>query len=72
MPIPAGTGKYNDIEKFDRTVFKMNRLFALSSDIMNRKILEPSFEAIVDAGIFRMPEYTQATQKSTPQSVTKF
>lgn len=50
--IPDATGKYTSIDKFDSMVFKLNNIFASSCDVINRKILEPSFEAIVDAGNF--------------------
>lgn len=50
MSIPQGLGKYTNIDQFDRTIFKMKSLFAVSSDILNRKILEPAFEAMIDAG----------------------
>lgn len=48
--IPLGTGKYTEIQKFDARVFACSSLLAKCTDIINRKVLEPSFEAILDAG----------------------
>lgn len=48
--IPLGTGKYTDIQKFDARVFACSSVLAKCTDIINRKVLEPSFEAILDAG----------------------
>ena len=48
--IPDATGKLLEPHKFDQTVFKLNKGWANSSIILNRLPLEPSFEAIVDAG----------------------
>lgn len=48
--VPNATGKYVDVETFDYRIFKLNNEFGKSYDIINRKVLEPSFEAIVDAG----------------------
>lgn len=48
--IPCATGKYLDVNTVDYQVFKMGRIQAYSSDALNRKMLEPSFEAIMDAG----------------------
>ena len=48
--IPDAIGKLSENHKIDHTVFKINTMFALANDIINRIVLEPSFEAIVDAG----------------------
>ena len=48
--IPVATGKFRNFDKYDQTVFRMNKMLSQSTDILNRKVLEPSFEAIVDAG----------------------
>ncbi len=48
--IPDATGKCLTSKSYDFRCFKLNFLFAGSNDLPNRKILEPSFEAIVDAG----------------------
>ena len=48
--IPDATGKLSNIYKLDYNVFKMNKTFARNCDVLNRIILEPAFEAIIDAG----------------------
>ena len=48
--VPDAVGKVTEPYKYDHTVFKMSKAFAVSNDILNRMALEPSFEAIVDAG----------------------
>ena len=48
--IPDATGKLSNIYNHDYSVFKMSKTFARTCDILNRIILEPVFEAIVDAG----------------------
>lgn len=48
--VPDATGKYTKEIEFDYRLFKFNLLFGRSTDVVNRKILEPSFEAIIDAG----------------------
>lgn len=48
--VPDPVGKFTNPYEYDHTVFKMNKTFAVSNDILNRAVLEPSFEAIVDAG----------------------
>ena len=53
--IPDATGKFRNFDKYDQTVFRMNQVLSRSTDIVNRKILEPSFEAIVDAGEWPLP-----------------
>lgn len=50
VSVPDATGKYTEEIEFDYRLFKFSSLFAQSTDVVNRKILEPSFEAIVDAG----------------------
>ncbi|XP_065222314.1 fatty acid synthase-like [Planococcus citri] len=49
--IPNGVGKYTQNHRFDARVFAVNRILAECTDVINRKVLEPSFEAIFDAGI---------------------
>ncbi|KAK0166754.1 hypothetical protein PV327_004243 [Microctonus hyperodae] len=49
--IPKGTGKVNDIEKFDASFFDINFKQAHMMDPMSRMLLEHTFEAIIDAGI---------------------
>lgn len=49
-PVPNGTGKYTDIHRFDARVFAVNPVLAECTDVINRKVLEPSFEAVLDAG----------------------
>lgn len=48
--IPDATGKFHDLHEYDHTVFRMNQTFAFSNDLVNRRVLEPAFEAIIDAG----------------------
>lgn len=48
--VPLGTGKYLDIQRFDARVFACSAALAKCTDIINRKVLEPSFEAVMDAG----------------------
>lgn len=49
--IPDPTGKLLvNYEKFDSIVFKYSSSWAKGLDVFNRVMLEPSFEAIVDAG----------------------
>ena len=48
--IPDATAKLLECYKFDYAVFKFNKSWAFGNDIINRLALEPSFEAIVDAG----------------------
>ncbi|XP_065212309.1 fatty acid synthase-like [Planococcus citri] len=50
-PVPNGIGKYTDIHRFDARVFAVNKVLAECTDVINRKVLEPSFEAVLDAGI---------------------
>ncbi|XP_065212158.1 fatty acid synthase-like [Planococcus citri] len=49
--LPSATGKFRYVKEFDPVVFKVNNAVAECTDIINRKVLEPSFEAIMDAGI---------------------
>ncbi|XP_065212332.1 fatty acid synthase-like [Planococcus citri] len=49
--LPSATGKFRYVKEFDPVVFKLNNSVAEITDIINRKSLEPSFEAIMDAGI---------------------
>ena len=48
--VTDATGKLLNVHKFDQTVFKMSASWALGYDVINRLSLEPSFEAIIDAG----------------------
>lgn len=50
MSVPCGTGKYTSIQKYDISVFAVNSVLANQMDILNRMVMEPSFEAILDAG----------------------
>ena len=50
--LPSATGKFKFIKEFDPVVFKVNNAVAECTDVINRKILEPSFEAVMDAGNF--------------------
>lgn len=50
--IPHYIGVYKDEEAYDPPVFKIINKFSSSFDVINRIVLEPSFEAIVDAGIY--------------------
>lgn len=49
--VPDATGKFKQEIEFDYRMFKYNQLYARSTDVINRKVSEVSFEAIVDAGI---------------------
>ncbi|KAK7571973.1 hypothetical protein V9T40_014445 [Parthenolecanium corni] len=49
--VPDATGKFKQEIEFDYRMFKYNQLYAKSTDVINRKVSEVSFEAIVDAGI---------------------
>ncbi|KAK7602868.1 hypothetical protein V9T40_006842 [Parthenolecanium corni] len=51
VSVPCGTGKYTSIQKYDISVFAVNSVLANQMDILNRMVMEPSFEAILDAGI---------------------
>lgn len=48
--IPGNIGKYTNDLAYDSDAFKLTNKFSRSNDPPNRKVLEPSFEAIVDAG----------------------
>lgn len=50
MTIPGYIGKYTNDLAYDSDAFKLTSKFSRSNDPPNRKVLEPSFEAIVDAG----------------------
>lgn len=47
--VPPATGKWKYLKEFDSVVFKMSRPIAECTDL-NRKIFEPAFEAVMDAG----------------------
>ncbi|KAK0176607.1 hypothetical protein PV328_000726 [Microctonus aethiopoides] len=49
--IPKGTGKVNNIQKFDASFFDINSKQAHTMDPMSRMLLEHTYEAIIDAGI---------------------
>lgn len=51
MPvIPNITGNYTNVQPYDYRVFKINIDYASIVDVISRKMMEPTFEAIVDAG----------------------
>lgn len=54
--VPSGTGKYKDINRFDTRVFSVSPALAECTDVINRKVLEPSFEAVMDAGKFLLED----------------
>ncbi|XP_065212331.1 fatty acid synthase-like [Planococcus citri] len=49
--LPPATGKFKLLKEFDPVVFRMNKITAECTDAITRKILEPSFEAVMDAGL---------------------
>jgi len=63
--VPLGTGKYTDIQKFDARVFACSAALAKCTDIINRKVLEPSFEAVMDAGKNRNGDFSHIFQISS-------
>lgn len=50
--IPHNIGVYKDESAYDYPVFKYTKKFSTSVDAINRTVLQPSFEAIVDAGSY--------------------
>lgn len=48
--VPDATGKFVNVHAFDNSVFHVNKKMADSTEPAIKGVLEPSFEAIVDAG----------------------
>ncbi|KAK0083564.1 hypothetical protein PV325_008602 [Microctonus aethiopoides] len=58
--IPPGTGKLNNINKFDASFFDINFKQAHTMDPAIRMLLEHAYEAIIDAGI--NPQHLRGTK----------
>ncbi|KAL6953875.1 fatty-acid synthase system [Sarracenia purpurea var. burkii] len=51
IKLPSATGKFKFAKEFDPVVFQVNTAVAECIDVVNRKVWEPSFECVMDAGI---------------------